>query len=77
MLTGSSSAASRDRTRGRWIEWAAKLRDECAEAGVAFFLKQLGGFPNKRGHDEARLDGRRYVEMPAAPVPSEGPADAR
>jgi protein gp37 len=58
-------------------EWAASLRDECARYGVAFFLKQLGGFPNKRGHDEARLDGRRYVEMPAAPVPSEGPADAR
>ena len=37
-------------------EWARELRDQCAEAGIAFFLKQLGGFPDKRGHDAATLD---------------------
>jgi len=44
--------------------WARELRDQCAEAGIAFFLKQLGGFPNKHGHGDALLDGQRYTEMP-------------
>ncbi len=47
-------------------EWARWLRDLCRSVGTAFFLKQLGGFPNKRGHDDARLDGNRYTEMPAS-----------
>lgn len=51
-------------TRAMEIDWARSLRDQCYEAGVAFFLKQLGGFPNKRGHEEALLDGKRYTEMP-------------
>jgi protein gp37 len=46
------------------LEWLRDLRDQCARAGVPFFLKQLGGFPNKRGHDEAVLDGRLWREMP-------------
>ena len=33
-------------------------------AGVAFFLKQLGGHPSKRGGDKALLDGRRWIELP-------------
>jgi protein gp37 len=45
-------------------EWARSLRDECRTAGTAFFLKQLGGWPNKRGGDDATLDGVRYTEMP-------------
>lgn len=28
--------------------WAEKLLTECTEAGIAFFMKQFGGFPNKR-----------------------------
>jgi protein gp37 len=34
------------------IEWARDLRDQCQTAGVPFFFKQLGGFPDKR-HDPA------------------------
>ena len=45
-------------------EWIRVLRDQCAAAGVAFFLKQLGGHPDKQGHDKAVLDGKRWVEMP-------------
>lgn len=30
------------------IEWARSLRDECKDADIAFFMKQLGGYPNKR-----------------------------
>lgn len=47
------------------LDWARKLRDECQRTGTAYFLKQLGGHPNKRGEEEAILDGRRWTEMPA------------
>jgi Bacteriophage protein gp37 len=47
-------------------DWFRDLRDQCASAGVAFFLKQLGGHPSKRGGEAARLDGVRWLEMPRA-----------
>jgi protein gp37 len=40
------------------------LRDQCDDAGVACFLKQLDGHPMKRGGDAAVLDGERWTEMP-------------
>ena len=46
------------------VDWVRDLRDQCAAAGVAFFLKQLGGHPSKRGGEDAVLDGRRWIEMP-------------
>lgn len=46
------------------LEWFRDLREQCKAAGVAFFLKQLGGHPSKRGGDDAVLDGRRWVQMP-------------
>jgi protein gp37 len=45
-------------------EWFRDLRDQCASAGVAFFLKQLGGHPCKRGGEDARLDGERWSQLP-------------
>jgi protein gp37 len=45
-------------------EWFRDLRDQCVQAGTAFFLKQLGGHPSKRGGESARLDGRRWTLMP-------------
>jgi protein gp37 len=45
-------------------EWARTLRDECADWGVRFFLKQLGGHPDARAHDKAVLDGKRHTAMP-------------
>jgi len=47
------------------MEWFRELRDACRRDGVAFFLKQLGGHPHKRGSDEARIDGRRWHQMPS------------
>lgn len=44
--------------------WADAIQQQCEYAHVAFFLKQLGGHPNKRGHADAVLDGERYTEMP-------------
>jgi protein gp37 len=36
---------------------------------VAFFLKQLGGMVDKRGHERALLDGQRWREMPEPAAP--------
>ena len=47
------------------LDWARDLRDQCQKAGVSFFLKQLGGFPDKRGGLKATLDGQLWDEMPA------------
>jgi protein gp37 len=44
--------------------WARELRDACQAAGAAFFLKQLGGYPDKRGKDSAILDGQLWRELP-------------
>ena len=42
--------------------WARSIRDECAQAGVAFFFKQWGGLtPKSRGR---QLDGRTYDQFP-------------
>ncbi len=46
------------------LDWVRELRDQACNAGVAFFLKQLGGVRNKRGGDAAILDGRQWREMP-------------
>lgn len=41
------------------------LRDQCLNAKVSFFLKQLGGWPNQRSGAAAVLDGRTWTEIPA------------
>lgn len=46
------------------LDWARDLRDQSVYAGVAFFLKQLGGRRGKRSGDEAMLDGRHWREYP-------------
>jgi protein gp37 len=47
------------------LEWARDLRDAAAIAGTEFFLKQIGGHPDKRGGEKALLDGHRHTAMPA------------
>ena len=40
-------------------DWARSLRDQCGASGAAFFMKQLGGHPNKRDRiDDLPLDLR-------------------
>src|SRR5579864_1467333 len=46
------------------LAWFHSLQAQCEGAGVAFFLKQLGGHPDKRGHEKAVLDGERWTQMP-------------
>lgn len=47
-------------------EWVEQIRDDCVDAGVAFFFKQWGGrTPKANGRD---LKGRTWDEMPAVAV---------
>jgi protein gp37 len=56
------------RARPMDLEWARALREQCQDAGVPFFLKQLGGAIDKRGHDRALLDGRRWRQTPPVAI---------
>lgn len=47
VVDGGESDASH--ARQFKLEWARSLRDQCAAAGVAFFMKQLGSNPFPRG----------------------------
>jgi protein gp37 len=57
---GESQPGARPAT----VAWFEDLRDQCEKAKVAFFLKQLGGHPSKRGGDDAVLAGQRWVDLP-------------
>ena len=46
------------------IAWARDLRDQTVGAGVAFFLKQLGGRRGKRSGEAAVIDGQTWTQMP-------------
>jgi protein gp37 len=55
--------------------WVRPIRDRCLAAGVPFFLKQLGGWPDRRHGEAATLDGRCWKAMPAlAPVSPRQPS---
>ncbi|MDE2970614.1 MAG: phage Gp37/Gp68 family protein [Chloroflexota bacterium] len=61
LIVGGESGRS---ARPMDMEWVRSLRDQSQEAGVAFFLKQLGGARNKRGGAAAVVDGETWREMP-------------
>ena len=46
--------------------WVGGIRDQCLEAGVAFFFKQWGGVQKKR--TGRTLEGRTWDEMPVEPA---------
>ncbi len=48
------------------LDWVRDLRTQSVEAGVAFFLKQLGGVRKKRGGEAAVIDGETWRQMPLA-----------
>lgn len=48
------------------IDWLKDIRDQCLEAGVAFFFKQWGGVQKKKAGRE--LEGRTWDQMPALAV---------
>lgn len=47
-------------------EWVRSIRDQCADAGVAFFFKQWGGRTPKAGG--RLLDGTTHSALPGTPV---------
>jgi protein gp37 len=47
------------------LDWARDIRDSCADLGVAFFFKQVGGRTPKAGGRE--LDGRTWDQAPDTP----------
>jgi protein gp37 len=65
LIAGGESQAG---CRPAELDWFRDLRDQCKRGRVAFFLKQLGGHPSKRGGEEAVLDGRRWIQMPVPRV---------
>ena len=66
MIVGGESGP---RARPMSMDWVRDLRDQSCQAGVAFFLKQLGGVRNKRGGDAAVIDGEMWRQMPTAVQP--------
>ena len=47
-------------------DWVRSIRDQCLDAGVAFFFKQWGGrTPKAHGRE---LDGAMHDEMPQVAV---------
>lgn len=45
-------------------EWARSLRDQCKDAGVAFFMKQMGGVHDKGGAIDSIPEDLRVREFP-------------
>jgi len=58
IVGGESGGGHRPMAAG----WARNIRDQCADAGVAFFFKQWGGRTPKAGG--RLLDGRTWDETP-------------
>lgn len=50
------------KARPMLTEWVREVRDQCNEAGVAFFFKQWGGIRPKSGG--RLLDGEEWNELP-------------
>ena len=55
------------RARPMEESWALRLLEQCDNADVPAFLKQLGGRASKRGGDQAVINGRTWRGMPAFP----------
>jgi protein gp37 len=50
------------------LGWVRDLRDRCADQGIAFFFKQVGGLTPAAGG--RLLDGRTFDELPAIGSPA-------
>jgi protein gp37 len=65
VIVGGESGAS---ARPMHPDWARSLRDECVGAGIPFFMKQMGGTPDKRRELEDMPEDLRIREFPAPEV---------
>jgi protein gp37 len=66
VITGGESGTQH---RGIEADWVRSIRNQCTQAGVAFFHKQWGGRTPKSGGRE--LDGRTWDEMPVLTLPKQ------
>jgi protein gp37 len=60
IVGGESGPGARPMDEG----WARSIRNQCDGAGVAFFMKQMGGARDKRGDLEAIPEDLRVREFP-------------
>ncbi len=56
------------RARPMHHDWACSLRDQCQAAGIAFFMKQMGGVRDKRHDLEDMPEDLRIREFPEVPA---------
>jgi len=62
IITGGESGSN---CRPCDLDWIRSIRDQCAEAGVSYFHKQMGGSKKIDGAWGGReLDGRTWDEIP-------------
>lgn len=57
-MGGESGPGAREMQK----KWVVEIREQCADAGVAFFFKQWGG--KRKSKTGRELEGRTYDEMP-------------
>ena len=46
------------------VDWARSLKDQCKDSDVPFFMKQLGGFPDKKDDPSQWPEDLRVQEWP-------------
>lgn len=61
IIVGGESGAG---CRSFDIQWARHIREQCKNSGTAFFMKQLGGHPDKRHDPEVWPEDLRVREFP-------------
>jgi protein gp37 len=67
VICGGESAQNRKQAkliRPMDLHWARSIRDQCKAAGVAFWMKQLGGYPDKGDKLEDLPIDLRVRELP-------------
>ncbi len=69
VITGCESMGGKRPGRPTDIEWVRGLRDQCSEAGTAFFLKQL--VVDGKVTAAPELDGRQWLQFPTTMARSE------
>ncbi len=64
IVGGESGSGARPIDAG----WIRDVRDRCVALKIPFFFKQWGGVRDKRGGEDAVLDGGRWVQFPGEAV---------
>jgi len=66
VITGGESGRSAKTCRPMDLAWVRDIRDQCRQASVAFFHKQLGGWNKEKGG--RLLDGLIWDSIPISPA---------